>query len=379
QKIILIKGLISTLGDIDQLHSLVQNFAMYETAIEDRKSGQDQKNNFVGSFENIRRSENHVLNEIWLAPLRSLGQKGFAVLDSLNHPIAREIIVEAGSAIYGSGLPLLSGSPARSSHSYFREWLNQLRAQSALVDKLPDNYDFGALEGLELRISSHSGGLFENMKVSGEMSSLSSIAKRPIYFRVRDNSERLPTYLFGMPGDKQPFKRELIQYIIEADKNAEKLATWSREATKARESGRPGFDRSYSVEGDDKLFSLIVSLPYMPSIARYAVVGFSEVEYQFNIIDLLQKLLEISSTSIVNTGTYVSILEASLTVIQNVEREYGLTSGDQPQLAAAAVRLQRTVHHKMMTGLSWMSHKGENSNACAILLSPNPWQTMRGK
>lgn len=375
-KIRLMKGILNTLGDIDQVHSQIHKFSMYETAVQDFKAGRRVREYRVSSLNNIRRSEAHAARALFLEPLRRIGRQGFEVLDRMQHPIARQMVVETSSAIYGAGLPLLQGQPTGISHSYFREWLDQQQESLALIDKLPQQADFAALEALELRMSTPSGVIFENMGVSGNMSGLSSVARRPIYFTDQDTTERLPTILLGLPGNKDALKRELIQYIIMADKKAQKLAAWSKEASKGRDEAYSR-NRSFEVEGDDNLFKLIVGLTHIPSIAKYAVPNFSEVEYQRNIIEVFQQLLEIANTSIVNMGTYVSLLEASLVAIKEVERQHGLNNHNQARLTRRAVQLQRIVHHKMIRGLSWISHEAANANACAILLSPDPWQTLR--
>ncbi|MBK8203400.1 MAG: hypothetical protein IPK68_14090 [Bdellovibrionales bacterium] len=261
-------------------------------------------------------------------------------------------------------------------HSYFREWLNQLRGNLYLVDRLPETADYEALEALDLRMGSHSGGIFENLGVSGEMTSLVSIARHPIYFTSEDATVRLPTILFGLPAvDKEMLKRELVQYIIEADKKAQKLSVWSKAAAD-RLRGHGAIRNSFKVYGDDNLFKLIVGLTYVPSVANYAVPNFSEAEYLRTVVEILQQLIEIADTSLVNVGTYVSVLEAASSIVKDVERQYGLNSRKQAGLARATVLLQRTMHHRLLKGLKWMSHGEGNAKACTMFLSPNLFSNM---
>ncbi|MCB0351183.1 MAG: hypothetical protein KDD38_08365, partial [Bdellovibrionales bacterium] len=107
-KIELIRGVIRTLGELDQVHALVHDLVKYETAVQSLKSGNAYSKFSFGTKDNMLLSENHALKTSLLEPIRKLGAAGYEVLHNTNHPIAREAIVETANAIYGAGLPFFN-------------------------------------------------------------------------------------------------------------------------------------------------------------------------------------------------------------------------------------------------------------------------------
>ncbi|MCB0356094.1 MAG: hypothetical protein KDD40_03755 [Bdellovibrionales bacterium] len=376
EKLTFIKSLLSALGDLENVHAYVHNFALIDTSMTGYKLNRPVQS--VGSILNIKETEEHAFRSTLLDPIRKAGKQGYKILDKLDHPIARQIIVETANAIYGAGLSVVQGFPSSEDDhfdnvTYFDVWLNQLRQKFTLVDQLPQNTNIELLKNRQLLINTHSGSLFEQLKMSGEMVSLTSTQEPPIYFNVNHTTARLPTIEFGLPGDKQFTKRNFIQYIIEADKKSQKLADWFRAATKANVYSRK--KSRFMIEGDYELFKLILGITRAPKIGKYAVQNFSEVEYTITVMEILQELIEIADTSLINNGTYAAVLEAASYVIKDVEDKKRWNRSEQERLSAKAYELQRALHHRMMKGFSWLSLSDENNTACAILLSPMPGQT----
>lgn len=369
EKIRVIKGVLLTLGDLDQVHSLLHGRALWETEIQDSRMGYSGASRGMLSTDNFRRTERHLIREVMLDPIRRVGRLGFEVLEKVDHPAARKVVIGSGDVIYGAGLPLLKGQPAETQHSYFREWLDQLRSEMSVIDRLPEQADYSVLRDLNLKMDVKSGHVFMNLDVNGQMTSIYSDAGPLLHRWVPGTSKRLPTFLFGLPGKKEDLKREFIQYIIEADKKAHKFSVWNELAR-----NKAGYlpDRSFSVQGDYNLHRLILGLTSAPEIAMYAVPGFSEAEYTRTVIEIFHQLLEIADVSLVNSGTYASILDASSSLIGAVERKYGLNSRRQVRLAQAATQLQRLVHHRMLSALNRISMGSQNAEACANFLSPTP-------
>lgn len=413
-KVSVARAITGFLGDVEALYARSEYFISYRTAVAD--IGRGAKDAWVGSRINVRNREQSPATSTLLQPLRQIGRRGFAVLHSLQHPLANEIIIEAASALNGAGFEWLNRKVKGSNKTYFQEYFDGLRRELSLMDQLPaPGAPYAEMDAKKLSMSQASGGMFENVRISGKMLSLRSYDENGMSFRLTDRATRNPLLLLGRGGDKSKLKQEVMQFIVDGDKRSyemaarivqeEKIEKIKRigltpeaadEYSRTRTISKPTFEalkalpqnawlgntdldryvqyvrqemnketgsEGREVKGHKAVIDFVMGLRWRPS--SVGETNFSNAEYDRAVMEIYTDLLEQSRVVLTNEGVYVAVLDSAIEMVKEFERQTGLRSESHRNVAVAALRLQNEVQKQLLAG--W-----NNGDGIKKVLNPNP-------
>ena len=279
------------------------------------------------------------------------------------------LIPEHADAVGGSGLHLFDRPAPRSGESWFKVWLSQERWRFALGDSLghreytrPLAHNFIGEEHVEV--------FHPHLGVSSRMLRLYNEDSEPEMAISGVPSKRLPTLMLGLSSDVTDFKRQLVEFIIVGDKSAQKMAEWwSKNEPYRRPSADVASRSPIAVTGDLSLHQFIAGLNFPP--VQPKPLGFSMPAYRLAVTEVFQTLLDTAETSIINPGTYASILDSALEAVDLTRRELDLEKLGQHALASATFKLQSTVARSLLAGLARLRTLQDPSLACSLLLAPS--------
>jgi hypothetical protein len=404
------------LGDVEALYARSEHFVAYQSAIEDSARG--VKDAWVGSSSNIRNREKNPATSVLLTPLRQIGRRGFAILHSLQLPLATEIITEAATALNGAGFEWFDRKVKGSNKTYFQTYFDDLRRELSLMDQLPaPGASHEEMDAKKLSMAQASGGMFENVRISGKMLSLRSYDENDMIFRLSDHATRNPLLLLGRRGDKSNLKQEIMQFIIDGDKRSYEMAsriTQQEKIEKVRSIGltpeaadefnrtqtisnstyealkslpqnawlkdtdlsiyvkyvrqeisKEGRPEDREVKGHKAVVDFVMGLRWRPS--SVGATNFSNAEYDRAVMEIYTDLLEQSRVVLTNEGVYVAVLDSAIEMVKEFERRTGLRNESYRNVAIAALRLQSEVQKQLLAG--W-----NNGNGVKKALNPNPPQ-----
>lgn len=350
----ILRQIATVLGKIEKIHLALQIQMQYDARLEQKE--------FVWSSDVLEQVKSNPLQTEMARPLELIGEKLLTILDRFQHPEAQKIIFIGSTIMNGIGHRLLGQKASGSKKTYSQLYFDYLRnAEKAGLESIR-KAEYLNREGGAIRIESNGGGVFQNVfgSVNGELVATKDYSPgQAIYL---DKWILSPLVDLGRNDRRAKVIQDVLQTVIELDKNSEFLAQWKRIKDKLYELQRFGLDRAAGLEylaqgylsqptierlkpdferafgvlregvtlnqiirknlndeslnekiyGSSRVFSLLVNLGFGWWQGGETYPGFSQMSFHKSAVEIFTKLMESSSISIINEGTYISILEGAI-------------------------------------------------------------------
>lgn len=404
----LLRQIASVLGVLEKIHLALDQQMQYDVRVQfaDR----------LLHAEVAASARANPLQSEMSKPLEVMGEKLLTVLDHFQHPEAQKIIFIAGTIMNGIGQRIYwqkaSGSKKTYSQLYFENFRSSEKLGLEFLRKAEDLNKAGGL----IRLESSGGGVFQNVfgSINGELVGIKDYTKgRALY---SDRWTMNPLVDLGRPDRRVQVIQEVLQTVITLDKDAEFLAQWKRTKDKLYQLQRFGLDRAAGLEyiaqgylskptieritpelenmlgrplradfsvnqfirenmiqddrdgrdekiyGSNKMLSLLMSIGWGWWTSDSSYPGFSQITFHKSAVEIFTKLMEASSISIINEGTYISVLEGAINLSRYLHANDDLVD---PELAEGLRRMNAVIQNQLLRGFDPKKAVGNSTNGKA--------------
>ncbi|MCC6277759.1 MAG: hypothetical protein IT289_07595 [Oligoflexia bacterium] len=279
------------------------------------------------------------LSKLFIDPIRSLLRRGYEILNRMQIPMARQIFLFAGKES-APRIQLLTQPSGNGSEDYFETWLSMLKGRISWIKQATKK------DLLETRQKLHTGALlseFSNISVQyGDYLGNQNDASM-----FEEERSEFPLLLFGIK-DSPQHRAALVRFVIEMDKLAQ-----------LQKDKYPTEGSNPKIFGSLTLHRVITGLV---SAAEYEYLtadinGFSRALFFRQAMMIVTELLNTSRITIVNSGTYLSILNTAISLQKTVTRDFGVVPNAQVKseelnrLTEQLLLLHQAVQVRMVRGI----------------------------
>lgn len=287
-------------------------------------------------------------------PMRHLLSRGYGILDKMQTPLARKILLFNGKEAVAR-IQFLNRSSGVGSETYFQNWLNLLKEKIEWVKSASPQ------EQKDMRVNNSGGGILSEFGfVSVDVKDYSSKEQKPPY-NLDEAKNMFPLRIFGLV-DSPVYRSDLVRFVVEMDK--------------AAEYQRVNFPTQYDgkIMGSLTLLNVLNGLTYAPGYKfdTREVPGFSRALYFKQVMMIVSELLNTSRITITNSATYLSLLNTAVSLQKAVTEEFGTVpnarskSAELNGLTEQLLLLHQAVQVRMVRGV--FNDPAHRAEECAAVL-----------
>ena len=440
------KTIWGTHAALTQLNIIAE--AIGDTLLMDLKWKMKKEKSLVWDWKTITKIDTEAREKLkasgnyqsFIVPLRGLF---IELLDGVRRlgldESTRIVLLQAGGAD-GEALPQLlrPWSPNAPDETMLDGWLKLWTQAIGVIAEVPELLAPKEIEDGKWRFSSHSGGVFQEINLSGSLTDAkqwNEISANSLFGQLGESygsSSADPVIQLGLAKMDRAAKKKIVTFIIRADtvvaanlpkldeiakfgdflkhlqapdeavallrqfwrndtlnpgelaelKTVFKFFADSRpeEIIRILQSLKSNRERARTREratGSDLLWKFIVHLAHSRQVfAR--LPGFNESRYFRNVIEIYNELLEDSEHTLKNQDTYLAVLDAAIGLQKRLLDRDSPTVKRNTKITRELGALGRTIQMKLLRPLGYVQMSESNAKVCEILLSPNPWARWRG-